>query len=122
MMTLVLAGGRDFYDAVSVGTILDLYAELQSLEIYVGDCPKGLDYMVREWCWNTGTKCNVFAAEWHKYGKAAGPRRNAEMCKAAIEADPEAILFAFPGGRGTASCIQQARRFGLRVVQIPDRE
>lgn len=45
--------------------------------------------------------------------KIAGPLRNALMAKLA---GPDGILFAFPGGRGTASMKAQARKVGMRVL------
>lgn len=44
--------------------------------------------------------------------KPAGPLRNWIMVKAAD------LLVAFPGGRGTANCIKQARELGVEVVEV----
>jgi len=55
-----------------------------------------------------------FPAEWNKFGKAAGPKRNKEM---AIAAD---ALIAFWDGksRGTKNMIELAKQKGLKVKVI----
>jgi hypothetical protein len=45
-----------------------------------------------------------YKANWDLLGKLAGPKRNAEMLEGAD------ALIAFPGGRGTASCIRIAEQ------------
>lgn len=42
----------------------------------------------------------------------AGPLRNWMMLRAAD------LLLAFPGGRGTANCVKQARELGVEVVEV----
>lgn len=115
MMTLVFSGGRDYRDVFVVRHILEAYAT-DNAQIFVGDCPTGLDAIVR----HMRPDARVFAADWQTYGRSAGPRRNADMCAAAAAAG-NAVLFAFPGGRGTASCVAAARRYGLHIVQLPPR-
>lgn len=51
-------------------------------------------------------------AEWQKYGRSAGPRRNAEMV--ALGADV-VLAFRAPGSRGTQSTIDLATAAGLDV-------
>ena len=62
-------------------------------------------------------------AEWGRHGRAAGPIRNRELLKQAIAravahtspVDQVSVLVvAFPGGAGTASLVQQARRMASR--------
>jgi K+-sensing histidine kinase KdpD len=62
-------------------------------------------------------------ARWERHGRAAGPIRNRELLEQAI-ARAEAhtspgsvasvLVVAFPGGPGTASLVQQARRMASR--------
>jgi hypothetical protein len=62
-------------------------------------------------------------AQWQQHGRAAGPIRNRELLQQAI-ARAEAhtspgclasvLVAAFPGGPGTASLVQQARRLASR--------
>jgi ABC-type Fe3+-hydroxamate transport system substrate-binding protein len=47
-----------------------------------------------------------------KYGPSAGPIRNGRM----LEYKPDLVI-AFPGGRGTANMVKQARKAGIAVVE-----
>lgn len=115
MKTLVFSGGRNFKDAFVVRHILAAYAT-DNAQIFVGDCPTGLDAIVR----TLRPDARIFRADWAQHGRAAGPIRNEAMCTAAAAAG-NAVLFAFPGGRGTADCIRQAHKHGMYVVQLPPR-
>ena len=62
-------------------------------------------------------------AQWGLHGRAAGPIRNRELlgqaiAKAVAHTSPgcltSVLVVAFPGGAGTASLVQQARRMASR--------
>lgn len=55
-----------------------------------------------------------FEAEWHKHGRAAGPIRNKRM----LEDGKPDVVIAFPGGRGTANMVKQARAHGVKVIEV----
>lgn len=59
-----------------------------------------------------GVKHHPFEADWHRHGRAAGPIRNRRM----IEEGKPDLVVAFPGGRGTANMVKQAREAGLEVI------
>jgi hypothetical protein len=50
-------------------------------------------------------------AEWESLGRKAGPIRNQRML---TEGKP-ALVVAFPGGKGTANMVAQARATNVRV-------
>jgi hypothetical protein len=54
----------------------------------------------------------IFPADWERYGKRAGPIRNAEMVKAGADV---VLAFPLPGGRGTQHTIRLAREAGIPV-------
>jgi hypothetical protein len=56
----------------------------------------------------------VFHADWGQFGSGAGPIRNSKML---AEGKPEMVL-AFPGGRGTANIVEQARSAGVSVCEV----
>lgn len=56
----------------------------------------------------------AYAADWKKYGRAAGPLRNQALVLAC------SALIAFPGGVGTANAVASARRLGRPVHRIED--
>jgi len=42
----------------------------------------GMDYLGEQWARNNNIPVIAYPAEWSKWGKAAGPKRNVEMSKA----------------------------------------
>ena len=65
-----------------------------------------------------GIKVRPFPAQWRSeqgYNARAGLERNAAM----LLADPVVeVLFAFPGGPGTAHCVRTAQGAGIEVVFV----
>ena len=75
---------------------------------------RGVDAIAREWAiTKSGVEMYVCKAEWDKYGKTAGPRRNARM----MEWNPDLVI-AFAGGRGTADMVRRAKAAGVIVKEI----
>lgn len=100
--------------------------------IRVGDCPTGVDAMVRDWIKVNDLPHRVYEADWDRYGKGAGPIRNRNMLLGinGSPSTPESLpairradlLLAFPQpgsypykGSGTWNCIGQAWELGIRV-------
>lgn len=115
-MIIVFTGGRDFKDE-------RLFRSVRALvglepQVFVGDCPTGLDSMVRSYY----PRARVFKARWDEYGRAAGPLRNREMLFAAKEAAARAreslFLLSFPGGKGTLGCTAEALCQGIPVLAV----
>jgi hypothetical protein len=65
-------------------------------------------------------RVEVYAAEWDKYGTAAGPRRNQRMLD---EGHPDLVL-AFPlaESRGTWDMVRRAKLAGVEVRVIKQRK
>jgi hypothetical protein len=61
-----------------------------------------------------GVKCVSVYAAWHDYGKAAGPIRNKRML---TDFAPD-IVVAFPGGKGTADMVRQAKEREVEVREM----
>ncbi len=111
-LKLVITGGRKYDDYVMFEDVLDLF---KPTEIYVGDCPTGADRLAREYAEYHDIMIHVYEADWDKYGKSAGPIRNRQMLAAA---GPAAIVVAFPGGKGTANCVETAVGFNMIVLEV----
>ena len=83
-------------------------------------CAPGADMLGKQWAEAERRHGWVglapFPADWEKYGKGAGPRRNKQMLD---EGNPDLVV-AFPGGRGTADMIQRARAAGVRVIEVQE--
>jgi hypothetical protein len=85
----------------------------EQITIIHGGCPTGADSAAAAWVWSADeVRQEIFHADWEKYGKRAGPIRNAEMVKAGADV---VLAFPLPGGRGTQHTIRLAREAGIPV-------
>ena len=78
---LIVAGGRDFSDtALFLNTMQRVEQELSEYSVsLVSGMAKGADKMGWQFARDQGITCHPFPANWNKYGKAAGFRRNQQM-------------------------------------------
>lgn len=113
-MKLIIAGGRDFsnYDLLE-REAEEMISGEQNVEIISG-LARGADLMGCRFAEEKGLPLRGFAAEWGKFGRAAGPIRNKLMAKNATH------LLAFWDGqsRGTMHMIDYAEKLGLGVKVI----
>lgn len=110
-MRILVCGGRN-YDPLKVEDWLDGYysiTEKPTIVIEGGAC--GADFGGRLWAVNNNIPVETYKADWKKYRRSAGAVRNAEMLR---EGKPD-LVFAFPGGKGTANMIYQAEKAGVPV-------
>ena len=113
-MRVLICGGRDFSDhKLMIKTLLDIHEETPITCIIHG-AASGADTLARNFAHFMAIPVESYPADWDKYKKAAGPIRNTKMLK---EGKPE-IVIAFPGGRGTADMIKQARESYVPVMEI----
>ena len=74
----------------------------------------GADRWAVVWAARVNVPVKRFRANWDRYGKSAGPRRNQKMLD---EGKPDLVI-AFPGGSGTADMVDRARTAGIPVTEI----
>lgn len=77
---------------------------------------RGADAYGKIWAKNNKVPCTSMPAEWDKYGKSAGYRRNQDMANVA-----EALIAIRIGGgasKGTTHMINIANAKGLRVYVL----
>ncbi len=123
-MIVVVTGGRDYRDEVALFTELDhLWASCARgvVRLYHGGA-RGADALAHRWAMIREVESCEYPARWRTEGLAAGPKRNARMLTAALDdahdTGDEVVVLAFPGGRGTADCVRQARNMGLDVREV----
>ena len=110
MTKILVCGGRDYHDDSLMEQVLD---QIQPGEIIHGGA-RGADRLAGEYARQRGIPCREYPAQWNRYGKSAGYRRNEQMLR---EGHPDLVV-AFPGGRGTAHMINTAREQGYPVEVI----
>lgn len=122
ILRVLVCGGRDYSDRGKVYRELNkLCGEVNPLGtvdlVIIHGASRGADSIADDWA--VANRCQVLPFpvnkdDWYKYGKAAGPIRNKQML---VEGKPDVVL-AFPGGNGTADMIEQARKVGIRIIEV----
>lgn len=74
----------------------------------------GIDSIANKWAIYSGVAVLAFSADWERYGRRARPMRDARML---TDGKPD-IVVAFPGDRWTADMVRQAKRAGVRVIEV----
>jgi hypothetical protein len=113
-MRVLVCGGRHFDDWMLLKDTLDGLEPRAGVVIH-GAAP-GADVLAGRWAALRRVPVEAFAADWGRLGPAAGPVRNARML---VEGRPD-IVVAFPGGRGTANMVEQARAASVPVVLVDE--
>lgn len=112
-MKIIIAGGRDFNDYDRLKKACDFaISKLNKSDIeIVSGGAKGADYLGEQYANETNLKLKQFPADWNKYGKGAGFKRNTEMANYAD------VLIAFWDGKskGTQHMINLAKKKELQV-------
>lgn len=109
-MRVIVCGGRNYSDRMHLEECLDQLHASKSFTLLIAGGASGADSFAESWAKKRGVPCEVFAADWKRHGRAAGPIRNRRM----LDEGKADMVVAFPGGRGTANMIAQAR--GRAVV------
>ena len=103
---VIFTGGRNYPDKPTFEKAAFILEQtLGEFVPVVGDCPTGLDKMVRD---RYGERAEFHVAEWGTRGLAAGPIRNQHMVDSRA-----GICVAFLGGAGTSDCVSRAARAGI---------
>lgn len=113
-MRVLVCGGRDFSDCQMVWDTLDDLARAEVIDCLIEGDARGADRIAGAWARRRGVDLRVYAADWRKHGRAAGPIRNQQMLD---EGKPDLVI-AFPGGIGTADMVRRARASGVRVNEV----
>lgn len=109
-MKLIIAGGRNYQ--LTEKDVRALNAIRHEVTEVVSGNATGADLGGEMWASDHGIPVKGFTPDWATHGKAAGPIRNAEMAR---YADAVAL---FPGGRGTASMLAEAKRAGIKIYDF----
>ena len=77
----------------------------------ISGCARGADTFGEQYAEEHGIPIEKHPADWERFGRSAGPRRNHEMalCAEAL------IAVLYPGMRGTENMIQEAKAAGLKI-------
>ena len=115
MFRVIIAGGRDFNDYERLERSMDkLLVNITEDVAVVCGMAHGADTLGETYAKNRGYIVHYFPADWEKFGKSAGYKRNEQMAQ---NAD---ALVAFWNGnsRGTKHMINLAYKYNLKVRVI----
>ena len=108
-MKLIIAGGRHHHLSPSDYEQLQ---QIKGVKTVICGGATGVDADAKQWAEQQGISVKVFEADWQSYGKMAGPLRNRQM------ADYADALAIFPGGKGTDSMFEEARKRDLKIFDF----
>jgi hypothetical protein len=112
-MKILVCGSRDWSKRKPIETRLSLFNVNEDHTIIEGGAP-GADTEARYVALDLGFDVVTVWANWEKYGKSAGPRRNRAM----LDMKPDLVL-AFhedlSKSKGTSDTVREAQRRGIKV-------
>lgn len=119
-LILLIVGSRDFntYQIVeAVCNRLTKQFDKENIEIVSGGA-RGADYLGKQYAINYGIKYTEFPAEWDKYGKSAGYKRNRQMHEYIANKSTNRVCVAFWDGesKGTAHNFGLCKQFKHSLV------
>jgi len=114
-MKLIIAGGRTFTNYNKLCQECDQFLQDQTnIEIVSGAYYKGADKLGEQYAKERGYKITQFPANWNKYGKSAGPKRNQQMANYA-----DALIAFWDGkSKGTKNMIDLAKSSHLKGIIV----
>ena len=115
---VLVCGSRDFGDRRLLDAKLDeVRGRLGGIPMRViSGAARGADTLAADWARRHGVPCHEYPADWDRYGRSAGYRRNEQML---TEGRPHLVV-AFPQGesRGTRMMMDIASRAKVAVEEI----
>ncbi len=122
-LVVVAGGGRDL-DWSPIRVAIALKAHTRGLVVHrlFHGGARGADQSIDAAAHRLGWAVHVIRPDWARFGLGAGPVRNGQMLRRAVDAASTqpagapagVVVIAFPGHRGTASLLEQARRLQAR--------
>ena len=111
-MKVIIAGSRSFTDYALLASVLGPHRHQISAVIHGG--ARGADQLGFRWAVRHHVRSRCFAADWERFGKSAGVRRNHQMA----QAGDMLVAFHVNHSPGTAHMIACMRALGKPVVVI----
>jgi hypothetical protein len=112
-MQVIVAGSRSISDPDIVAAAIAASGFVVS-EIISGTA-RGADQLGECWAAAHGVPVARFPAQWERFGRSAGVRRNEQMVRHVAAADGGLVAVWDGVSRGTAHVIECARQHGLAV-------
>lgn len=111
-MRVIIAGSRDFTDYELLKKVCDDHFNDDDIITIISGTARGADQLGERYATEKGYAIERFPADWNKWGKSAGYKRNEEMAQVAD------MLIAFWDGesRGTKHMIDLGYKYKLKML------
>ena len=113
-MKIVIAGSRGFEDYTFMKNFLDNVIQIDADTEIVSGAARGADRLGELYARENKLECSQFPADWNKYGKSAGYRRNTEMAEYA----DGAIVFWDGESHGSIHEFNENKRLGKPCLLV----
>jgi hypothetical protein len=114
-MKAVISGGRDVHITKEGEEALYKIFACYDIKTIANGMARGVDSDAYTVAKKAGVDIFEFPAEWDKYGKSAGHRRNRQMLDFI---GPGGILIVFDGGNGTKGIEEEALKRNMAVIRL----
>lgn len=116
-MRVIIAGSRGITDSVMVKTCIDLaIASLTDKPIttVLSGTASGVDSIGEEWAKENNIPIERYPAQWGKFGRSAGYKRNEEMAGLA-----DGLILIWDGeSKGSGHMLAIAEKKGLKIQTV----
>ena len=112
-LRIIVCGGRDYDNWIHVWRVIKRVHEHRPNLYVIHGSAAGADLLASRAAKKLGIPDIHVPAPWDFHGKGAGPIRNGWM----LDLCPDLVI-AFPGGRGTANMMKQARDRRIEVWDL----
>lgn len=120
---VIICGGREFSDYTLLKTKCDTYLSKKMMDpdteiIVCSGCATGADELGEKYANERGFSILKYPADWEKYGKSAGYRRNSKMAEIANACI--AFYSSYGKNKGTKMMVDIARKKNLLVREVQE--
>jgi len=77
----------------------------------------GVDWLGEQWAFKHKIPVQPFPAQWLRFNKRAGPKRNQEMAEFTAKRKGILILIWNGSSRGSADMKSHAQRYGIKIYE-----
>ena len=113
-MRVLVCGSRTWSDTGAIAEELDKL----KISLIIQGGAKGADQCAKDYAEKMEIPFLTYTAEWSRYGRAAGPKRNQRMLE---EGRPDLVVAAHTNlekSKGTKDMVTRAKKFGVRVLLV----
>jgi len=125
MFRVIICGSREFDDYDLLKEKCDLILSRKAADqtekiVIVSGCARGADRLGEKYAEEKGYEVLRYPADWDRYGKSAGYRRNKQMAEVANACI--AFFSSVAENKGTKNMVSLARNMNLLVREVKEED